>query len=294
MSGMPVIVLEQVRTFTPLGIRFWDPVLDEQVRDGLRVTARPAAEIGSRPVVAAFRTRSDIYAFGGLPGLRAVEHGENAGGSPAEERAFIVEVQDAQARFLSAAFEVRLPLPYHGMFLSGAGGSPAERLNGFHLFSAPARQRPSWLGAVRGELVDAATREPAAHAVVRVRTPDGAAHYGLADGAGRLAVLLPYPVIEDQLGGSPGVGGTPLAERRWLLQVEVLYRPALLQALPGTELPDYYSILQQGPGRIWTERPEDGGSAEPHWTGELQYGRELTLRTAGLSQMLVSPADTSP
>ena len=31
------VVLEQLSTFTPLGIRFWDPALDDQIRGGLQV-----------------------------------------------------------------------------------------------------------------------------------------------------------------------------------------------------------------------------------------------------------------
>ena len=56
---------ERVTQFTPLGIRFWDSVLDKQVSDHLLIKAYPTA--GFRPVINAFRTASGIYAFQGLP-----------------------------------------------------------------------------------------------------------------------------------------------------------------------------------------------------------------------------------
>ncbi|HLP57643.1 MAG TPA: hypothetical protein VK186_02380, partial [Candidatus Deferrimicrobium sp.] len=66
-------MFEQVNTFTPLGIRFWDSALDRQVGDHLLVKAYPVHGYGSP--VHAFRSASGIYAFQGLPGLREIETG---------------------------------------------------------------------------------------------------------------------------------------------------------------------------------------------------------------------------
>ena len=70
-NGTSYTELEELATFCVLGVRFWDATTDAQIRRGLRVRAWPEAAL--RPVVAASRTRSDIYAFHRLPGLGAVE-----------------------------------------------------------------------------------------------------------------------------------------------------------------------------------------------------------------------------
>lgn len=284
--------LEELATFTPLGIRFWDPALDEQVRDALAVRAWPVP--ARRPVVAAFRTASDVYAFQGLPGLRAVE--TPAPGTPpaaGPRRRFVVAVEDARRRFLPAALAVDLPLPYRGLFLVGAGGSPPERVPGFLLYSAASRPKASWLAAVRGELA-LADGAPAGHAVVRVHIAGEAVHHGIADAAGRFAVLFPQPTLADGLGSSPGGSGRPLPGRTWNVRVEVLCQPGRLETLPGTSIPDTRSVLLQRPARLWPVRPEDGGGEQPEWHGQLSYGEELIVRTEGLSRLLVSPQPSSP
>jgi hypothetical protein len=304
LLGSPTVrVLETLGTFTPLGIRFWDPALDDQVRDELRVRAWP--DPGLRPVTAAFRTASDIYAFRGLPGLRALEMPETppAGSvgmasppSPPTPRRFVVEVEDARRRFLPAAFSVELPLPYRGLFLVGAGsGSPAEPVpRGFLLHSAPSRPCPPWLAAVRGELAERDGGAPAAHAVVRVLIPGEPAWHGLADAGGRFAVLLPWPTLTAGLGGSPAGSEGPLSARAWSVRVEVLYEPGRREALPGTAVPDSLSVLRQGAAGVWPEDPATGGVEETGWDGELAYGRELAVRTEGLARLLVSPRVSPP
>lgn len=306
MLGSPVVrVLETLGTFTPLGIRFWDPALDDQVRDELRVRAWP--DPGLRPVTAAFRTAADIYAFRGLPGLRSLEtpattaaDGAGPAPSPPAGRRFVVEVEDARRRFLPAAFSVELPLPYRGLFLvgaaeSGGGGSPAGAVpRGFLLHSAPSRPCPPWLAAVRGELAERDGGAPAAHAVVRVLIPGEPAWHGLADAEGRFAVLLPWPTLTAGLGGSPAGSEGPLSGRAWSVRVEVLYEPGRREALPGTAVPDSLSVLRQGAAGVWPEDPAAGGVEETGWDGELAYGRELAVRTGGLARLLVSPRVSPP
>lgn len=298
-TGTVVRVLETLGTFTPLGIRFWDPVLDTQVRDELLVRAWP--DPGLRPVTAAFRTASDVYAFRGLPGLRALETPPASGSqeppeSPPAGRRFVVEVEDARRRFLPAAFAVELPLPYRGLFLVGAGsGSPAEPVpRGFLLHSAPSRPCPPWLAAVRGELAERDGGAPAAHAVVRVLIPGEPVWHGLADAEGRFAALLPWPTLAEGLGGSPAGSQGPLSARSWSVRVEVLYEPGRREALPGTAVPDSLSVLRQGAAGVWPVGPDDGGAEETGWDGELAYGGELVVRTEGLARLLVTPRASPP
>lgn len=302
-----VLVLEELTVFTPLGIRFWDPVLDGQVRDALVVEAWPVP--GLRPRARARRTGSDIYAFHRLPGLLDVENRlpAAAGASPPAPRPFVVRVVDSARRFLPVAFRVELPLPYRGVFLSdsifGAAASPIESSPpGFLLFSSATRTRPPWLGAVRGELVDRDTGEPVAHALVRVEVAGEPQSYGLSDETGRFAVFLPYPPPVDVLSGSPP-GGTPaLGDRTFPLTLTVRSSSGLAP-LPGTErpgggpqsgLPDYAEILGQPAASVWPVAPGDGGVAEPAWLGDLRWGRELVARTAGDSRLLVTPSGSPP
>jgi hypothetical protein len=131
--------------------------------------------------------------------------------------------------------------------------------------------------------------------VVQVEDPDGSQWFGIADALGMFVVLLPYPTIVGGFAGSPLVGGeAPLHTRVWDLRISVRYSPIALETLPFTEVPDYYSILSQTSGSIWPVGPEDGGAAEPDFFGTLEYGRALIVRTAGRSELLVSPEPTSP
>lgn len=289
---MSVQVLETQTIYTPLGIRLWDPVNDRQIRDGLSVTAAPT--LRPQATARAARTYGDVYAFLHLPGLRGLEYGYTPL-PPISDRAYVVQVADVRGRYLPIAFEVTLPLPYKGVYLSGAAASPAEATpRGLHLYSAVSRVLPSSASAVRGELrtPDGA---PAAHAVVRVETDSGESWYGLADASGRFVVILPYPVLTHGFGGSPAsVSHRPLFEQSWSLTLSVCYEPAAQRALPGATVPDYLSVLQQAPAELYTQNPGAGGTPTDHMAVELRFGRHPTVRTQGLSQLLVKPSPASP
>lgn len=303
-----VRILEEVEVFTPLGVRFWDPVLDRQVRSGLLVRAWAAAG-GAGPgrsrVATAFRTLSDVYAFQDLPGLRSLERpaagpppGPTAepASPPAPRPRFVVEVRDLEHRFVDSAFEVELPLPRPGPFPAAAEASPPDEpgpaLPGLHLFSSPSRQSDPALARMRAELVDRATGLPAAHALAELRVPGERSWQGVADGAGRLALPFPVPDLVEGFGGSPeSPGARPLHERTWPVTLEVRYSPGDLRKLPGTGVPDLASILNQRPARLWANRPDDdAGVAE--LPGELVYGRDLTFRTEGLPSLVIAPTET--
>lgn len=294
-------VLEELTTYTPLGIRFWDAVLNVQIRDALRVTAR--SEHGRGKAVSAFRTASDIYAFNGLPGLRSVENSSydpEAIASPLITRKCVIEVADSRNNFLSAAFKVELPLQYRGVFLSRTDSSPPQNTPRFILYSAPTRTAPSWLAVIRGELADFESDKPAAHAVLKIYAPDGRVWYGLADEMGRFGVFMTYPTIEGSFVGSPRMFiGKPLIEQSWELLVEVLYEPNTLEVLPHTCLPNYLSILSQKQARIWQASPGEGspagaGSEASALAVTLEFGNELILRTDGKTKLLISPTESSP
>jgi hypothetical protein len=273
--------LERVTIVTPLGIRFWDALLDAPVRDGLDVTARPLGQRAGG--TAAFRTASGIYAFRGLPGLHDVEYpAGDALASPLPGRRFVVEVADRQRRFLPAVFGV--DLPYSGIFPTGTlGASVPGRPPGFYLFSAPTRPVTPAAAAVRATLVDL-DGAPAAYAVLTVQAPGGATWYGLADERGCAAVLFPYPTF------TAGAGlASPLADtrQRWPVSVRVYYAPATLETPPGSALPDLRSILSQPAAVIWATPV---GQALDHLPLELVFGQELVLRTGDSATLIAGPA----
>lgn len=285
-------LMERLSTFTPLGIRFWDPAFDVLVRDELRVDAYPA--LSPHAVRSAHRTRGGVYAFGRLPGLRELE---NAGsqfiqGSPPERHSFIVQARDSRRHFVPVALEIELPLPYVGVYLSTPTGSPAGAVpHGLHLYASPSRPVPASFATLRGELVDIAAGQPAAHAVLRVETHTGESWFGLADAQGRFVVVLPYPPLTHGFGGSPASPGhRPLFEQVWELSVSVRYEPGVLVALPGTDLPDYLSILQQRTAGVYARAPESGGSPAASLAVELRFDRKTPVHTDGLLQLLVVPS----
>lgn len=295
MTELNFVMFEQLerRTiFTPLGIRFWDPVRDTQISDDLVVTARPKTT--SRPIVRAFKTESGIYAFQGLPCLYDVEHSTNnltLGASPPNTKSFIIEVKDKQRRFLPIVFCVDLPLPYNGVFLKGVSCSttlsspPASTAPGFYLFSAPTRSAAPGLAVIRGNLVDYSTQRPAAHAVLEVEVKDQKTWYGVADERGCIAILFPYPGINSTLGISPpGTLKIALDQQQWELAIRVRYAPHTLVFQGRSSTPDLRSIWSQSLGVIW---PTCLGSpvtesAVQEWSTVLKFGQELILLSEGL------------
>jgi hypothetical protein len=287
--------LERLTIFTPFGIRFWDSARQLQVSEGLMVTARPQ---GTRHTATpAFRTASGVYAFHGLPGLRAVEYPAQEPaptGSPPATTRFIIEVIDQQQRFLPVVFHA--DLPYYGIFPTETLSSPpGGRLPGFYLFSSPTRPAMSSLAVVRAQLserIDAVTRRPAAYAVVEVRISGQATAYGLADERGGLAVMFPYPTFTATPVGSPP--GTPLVAvepQHWLLSLSVRYDPAALSFPAATTLPDLRSIFSQAPGVLW---PTVVGQPVSQLSAVLTFGQELVLRTAAESELLIGAAASPP
>lgn len=259
-------------TFTPLGIRFWDGARNAQIRRGLRVTARPAENSG--PATIAFRTASDIYAFRGLAGLRHLEYPDEPLPTefPQDDLTrFIVEVEDRERRFLTAVFQIALPLPQRGIF-------PA------YLFSAPTRAPLPGEATVRGQLIQAEDETPAAHARLELRAfPTQDPITAIADSQGRFLILFPYPGLHHAAPDS----GDPLPQRRWTLTVQIFYQPDTLTYLRETAVPDLRTIFEQEQGAIWTQQP---GPPQPQAEFTLFYGQPLVLRTEGLSTLRISPA----
>jgi hypothetical protein len=286
--------LERISCKTLLGIRFWDVALDTPVSDDLQVTLH--ALDYTRKKISAFRTRSGVYAFASIPGMISHETQAESGiSSPQTIRSFVVEVFDTKRCFTPAAFMVDLPLPYNGIFLvDDTNASPALTPRGFNLYSSPHRPVAPQFTFLRGDLIDRNTELPAAHALIRVENEEGLSWYGIADADGKFAVMLPYPLLHIAFGSSPPFNdGIRLTERSWSLTVTVLYEPLNLTSLPGSDLPEYSSILSQGQGFLYTESPDTDVGETSELQAELVYGRDVVVTTAGFSELYVS-ASGSP
>ena len=279
---MPIVIhsgtFERQTVFTPLGIRFWDPATDAQVAHGLVVRAWPDG--ATEPVRDAFRTASGIYAFQGLPGLRAVEYPSDDGtASPPPVQRFVVSVEDQNRRFLPVV--MRVDAPFRGVFpTAGALSPPDDNLPGFYLFSAPWRVATA-LAVIRADLVRQSTGEPAAYAVLELEVEDSGTWHGIADQRGCLAVLFPIPPFQATLGSSPPGPQAPPNEQHWQITARILYEPANLETPNGADRPDLRTILTQASGAIW---PAAGGAPGPELSATLNFGQELNLRTTGLAE----------
>ncbi len=282
------IARETVTTFTALGIRFMDAVSNRPVTGGLAVSARP--ELSGRPEIRAFPTASSLYAFQGLPGLRALEYAD-AGFDPAtsDKTRFLVRVDDRLARFLPSVFTVDLPLDYPGPFLSEPAGSlPSDIAGhaGFYLFPAPRRARQPGIAVVRSRLTTFPGERPAAHAVLEA-TVAGATWRGIADRRGCVALHFPYPLFRL---GTPG-GSSPSAGpvTAWQMTFRVHHEPHTLSFPLGEQAPPLLaSIFGQSGADVWTDSPDTASAAaEPQGVADLAYGAELVLRTEGRSDLLI-------
>jgi hypothetical protein len=279
--------LEQLTIFTPLGIRFWDAALDQQVAGGLAVTARRPGL--NQRAVRAFRTRSGIYAFRGLPGLRAIEYptgdDDPLGGSPPVLTRFIVEVVDEQRRFVPAVFAV--DVPFEGIYPTGTSDPTAPP--GVYLFSAPARPVASSRAVVRAQLVErpeGGDEQPAAFALLEVEVAGRPPAFGIADNRGSVALQFPYPRFSTALpNGSPPASADGTASQRWPIRIRVRFDPSALDVPIGASIPDLRSIFSQRPGAI-----QAGLGLSPELATELVAGREVVLRHSPGSTFVISRA----
>lgn len=276
--------LERDRTFTPLGIRFWDAALELPITHPLVVHAWPAGT--EHGPVRAVRSPSGVYAFHALPGQRTAykpapdeEHPEQTG----TPREYAIAVDDASGRYQPAAFSVTLPLGYRGEFLSAPDADGVPRPAGrAYLFSAPSRQVPPGLAAIRADFAEAETGAPAAWAVLTA-TVGGVTRTAIADERGRALVLVPFPTPERLRQGSPPAD--PLTAT-WPVSLAVRWEPSMLRfPFPAREgmnpawaaRPSLKSILdEQRAALVWTD--EDQMPAAD-WTETLVHGQELVLRT---------------
>ena len=279
-------VLERVTRTALLGIRLWDRVTARAVSDGLDLV-----EVGSG--VRVRPNRSDVFVVHDLPGLRASSSGAGDAdfwASPPAVGVFTFELADRERRFLPFRFQA--PAPTRDFFSETCGlpamSPPDALVAGVPLFSSPARHVPAGTAVVRADLWDADADAPAAWAVLEVGAPGGATYHGVADAAGRVAVLLPYPEPPWH-GSSPPPGSRALSDQTWSLELGARYSPAAaLPPLPDPSTgvpPDLCAVLTQQPATL-----VDSSSPLTLLTPTLRFGRELVVKTTGRHVLLVFPA----
>lgn len=281
--SVQIRVLERDRTFTPLGIRFWDAALDVPVADGLDVYAWRRG--GAQGPVRAVRGPDGVYSFHRLAGQARAEkpagdHARPELDGPAGE--YAVAVDDRAGRYLAAAFTVTLPLGYRGEFLSGGAGSAPGGGGRAYLFPCPSRPAPPGVAVIRAELADQATGAPAAWAVLEATIGDET-RTAVADEQGRAAVMIPYPTPERLRQPSPPADTRAAS---WPVTLSARWEPAALRyPFPAREglapawaaRPSLKSILyEQRTALVWTD---EGQAPAVEWTETLVHGQELVLRT---------------
>ena len=279
--------LEGVLRTTPLGLRFWDPVLGRHVNDGLLVTAA-ALDVPSLPRIA-LPNRTGGLGFRTLPGLRDSDLGASSSAfwsSPPVHRDYLIRMTDTQERFLPLTF--RATAPHSGWFTPPFENAlDSLPVGSIPLFPDASRSLGPGAIAVRAELWDQIADSPAAWAFVqlRVSTQVGIAiAHGLADHHGHVLAAFPHtePILHGRATVLPTEPGN-LNGLTWSLEFAIFYR-----RLPGDRLPpDLCDILGQ----------PHAGTLDPNAleirrdVNDLQFGSNLHLRASNdpLGRILIRP-----
>lgn len=234
------MTVERLTLRAALGARFWDVAAGRIVSDGLIVSTRTPSPIFATP------NRSGVFVFHHLP-------------SPS----VIVDIRDAARRFVPTSFTVGTPVTGLFELNCSPGELPPAALP---LYSAANRAVLPGMAVIRAQLQLAASRAPAAWAVLEV----GIAH-SIADENGHVLLQMPCPEPVGPPIGSPGsASGPPLTAQSWNVQVRVRYGGLGIGSTP----PDVCAVLNQPPTSV---------ASSPPSAWRLEYGSELVLRSLGPS-----------
>lgn len=178
----------------PLGLRFWDLVLERFINDGLLITASAVGFPGLPRI--ALPNLPEGFGFRTLPGLRLHDSGggdSTPWSSFPSDRAFLIRMTDPQDRYLPLTFRATAPHP--GWLTPPEEFRFASMPQGaFPLFPNPGRDFGSSYLTVRAQLWDPEENRPASWAWVRLRLQMGAQSQltqTLADHEGRFLIALP-------------------------------------------------------------------------------------------------------
>lgn len=243
-----------------LGLRLADAVTGLPVREGLRAWASPVADERTR--VAGELGPSGQIVWSRLPGVSAWQQDRAA----PQTRRFCVEVEDRLDRYLPVRLEVDAPC---AGLLTRVWGARKERRALVPMAHQPGGPPLEGHASVYAELWDPGAGAPAAWSLLSVRAGTGeraVTSWGLADGRGRVRVLLPWP--------EPALStGRPLAESSWSLSLRVRYA----RRAPDPRPPTLDTIEGQPQARLW----RDAEARVAMGSATLRFGTELLLRGDG-------------
>ena len=292
------ITSDRLTMVAPLGLRFHDATTGNLVGDGLSVWAYPVGKPSAkRPAIG---NRKGVYVLHHGYGLREREQGDGSrvywDNPVPPNKDFVVEVTDEQYRFLPFQFIANIPV--EGIYeWDVVLESPLSARSTIPLFSAPTRTVASGMAAIRADLWDTSIDGPAAWAMLEVFTGGKFLGRGVADEAGRIALIFPYPTPlsfapaspPGSPPGSPPVATSPpLTEQIWSLELRAFYTPERPVLSPpdfsetGQSLPDLRFTLTQPAATMWA----DAEQTEILQETNLRFGRELILKSR--------PAPASP
>lgn len=286
-----IIILDRLTMVAPLGLRFHDSSSGALVGDGLVVWAYPVGKPTTRR--RAIANRKGVYVLHHGYGLTRREQGDGSraywDNPDPPNKDFVIEVTDEQRRF--QPFQFTASLPVEGIFKwDGAMASPLAERSTIPLFSSPVRSVPSGMAVLRADLWDTAIDGPAAWAMIEVFTGGKLIGSGIADEAGRIAVIFPYPAPltfapaspPGSPPGSPPVATSPpLTDQVWSLEIRALYTPDRPLVSPpvffdtAQDLPDLKFTLSQPPATLWADAEQTEILEETN----LRFGRELILKS---------------
>lgn len=163
------------------------------------------------------------------------------------------------------------------------------------LFSAPTRAAGGGLATLRASLWDAHADAPAAWALLEARFNGEPTVRGLADEAGRVALVFPYPEPAPFAEQSPP--SAPFAKQEWPAQLFASYMPQR----PVPTLPSLPTALAQPRANLWA----DSALTTPLTQATLRSGQELVVRSFDTSPdapgggkplpvLLITPAGSPP
>lgn len=314
--AIPFITLDRLTMVAPLGLRFHDTMSGKVVGDGLSVWAYPAGKPTAKQ--RAHGNRKGVYVLHHGSGLREREHGDGTqfywDNPVPPNKDFVVEVSDEQRRFQS--FQFTASLPHRGVFQwNGFDDSPPSARSSVPLFSSPVRTAPGGMAVIRAELWDTAIDGPASWAVLEAYDAGRRIAQGIADEAGRVALIFSYPAPitfasssppGSPVGSPPFASGPPLTEQVWPLGLRALYTPVRPVSSPPDSIetdqgfPDLHFTLSQPEATLWA----DAALSEVLLETNLRFGRELILKSRPIpgspisstrdSVLFITPAVSPP
>jgi hypothetical protein len=138
---------------------------------------------------------------------------------------------------------------------------------------------------VRATHAEQGSGVPAAHAVLELRLPGGRREYGVADAAGRVAVVFAYPRFTTAVSSPPQSAEAARQPPEWPLSVRVRYAAGSQVSLHRSLPPDLRSLFAQPSADVW---PSESGPPGEELDASLVFGRELVLRSDEGPTLLVS------